>query len=121
MTGYHIGATDGEMGYVQGMLVDEKSWAIRYLIVNTSNWWIGHQVLLAPAWITKVNWLERSVTADLTREAIQKSPPYDPAHMPDPSLEIRIHEHHGRRGYRQAETALKTSAVREFPDVCSQR
>ena len=48
VTGYHIHAVDGELGHVQGMLVDEGSWAIRYLIVNTSNWWLGHQVLIAP-------------------------------------------------------------------------
>ena len=39
------------MGQVKGLLVDEETWAIRYLIVETSNWWFGHQVLIAPQWI----------------------------------------------------------------------
>ena len=40
---YDIEASDGDIGHVQGMLVDEQTWAMRYMIVNTSNWWIGHR------------------------------------------------------------------------------
>jgi hypothetical protein len=35
ITGYHIKAVDGEIGHVQGLLVDQESWAIRYVFVNT--------------------------------------------------------------------------------------
>ena len=48
---YRIEASDGGIGHVQGLLLDEDTWAIRYLIVDTSNWWLGHQVLIAPQWI----------------------------------------------------------------------
>lgn len=51
--GYHIKVEDGFIGHLQGMLVDEEIWAIRYLIVNTSNWWLGHEALIAPKWIWK--------------------------------------------------------------------
>ena len=44
--GYHIEATDGDIGHVQGLLVDEETWAIRYMVVDTSNWWLGHKVLI---------------------------------------------------------------------------
>jgi hypothetical protein len=115
VTGYHISAVDGEIGHLQGMLVDEESWAIRYLIVNTSNWWIGHLVLVAPGWITDVSWAERKITVDLTRKAIQESPPYDPAHLPDRPLETLIHEHYGRNGYWQSEigspAALRVATI----------
>jgi len=104
VTGYHISATDGEIGHLESMLVDEESWAIRYLIVNTSNWWLGHLVPAAPSWIRDVSWGERRITVDLTRKAIQESPPYDPAHLPDRPLESLVHEHYGRNGYWQSET-----------------
>jgi hypothetical protein len=114
VTGYHISAADGEIGHLQGMLVDEESWAVRYLIVNTSNWWLGHLVLLAPAWISDVSWLQRKITVDLTRQAIRESPPYDPAHLPDRPLETRVHAHYGRNGYWQSET-LSPAAARPSP------
>ena len=81
------------------MLVDEESWAIRFLIVNTSNWWLGHQVLVAPEWITDVSWADRKVMVDLTREAIQGAPAYDPVLSPDRPEESRVYEHYGRDGY----------------------
>ena len=46
--GHHIGATDGEIGHLEDLLIDDHTWAIRYLIVNTSNWWSGHRVLVSP-------------------------------------------------------------------------
>ncbi|MCJ7453203.1 MAG: PRC-barrel domain-containing protein [Steroidobacteraceae bacterium] len=104
VTGYHIEAVDGEIGHVQGMLVDEKSWAIRFLVVNTSNWWLGHKVLIAPEWITDVRWSDQKVMIDLTRQAIQGAPPYDPAQLPDRAQERLVYEHYGRDGYWHRET-----------------
>jgi hypothetical protein len=100
---YHIHAADGDIGHVQGMLVDENSWAIRYLIINTSNWWLGHQVLVAPEWITEVSWLERKVMIDLTRRAIKESPHWDPARLPDRPQEALVYQHYGRKGYWDSE------------------
>jgi uncharacterized protein YrrD len=97
--GYHIHAADGDIGHVQGMVVDEESWAIRYLIISTSNWWLGHQVLVAPEWITEVSWLERKVMIDLTRQAIKESPHWDPTRPPDRSQEALVYRHYGRKGY----------------------
>ncbi len=96
---YYVHASDGDMGHVKGFLVDEKSWAIRYLIVNTSNWWLGHEVLIAPQWIDHVDWTESTVSVDLTREAVKHSPPYDSAAPLDRDHELGIYKHYGRTGY----------------------
>ena len=97
--GYHLHATDGEIGHVEGMLVDEQTWAIRYLIVNTSNWWLGHQVLVAPQWVTAVHWAEESVVVDLTRLSIQEAPPFDSTAELNRLTEMGLYKHHGRSGY----------------------
>ncbi|WP_201097681.1 hypothetical protein [Thiocystis minor] len=52
---------------------------MRYLVVNTSNWCVGHQVLVAPPWIAGVHWPDRSVSADLSRAERQAAPSYDPS------------------------------------------
>ncbi|HUX25995.1 MAG TPA: PRC-barrel domain-containing protein [Burkholderiales bacterium] len=77
--GYHIEANDGDIGHVQGLLVDEQTWAIRHIIVNTGSWWSGHQVLIAPQSIAAVSWSHAAVSVDLTRQAVKDAPPYDPA------------------------------------------
>jgi len=96
---YHIEASDGNIGHVEGLLLDEDTWAIRYFIVDTSNWWVGHTVLISPQWIKGVNWSERTVSINLTREAIRMSPPYDPAHSLQRPQEAKLHDHYQRAGY----------------------
>ncbi|MHB8550639.1 MAG: PRC-barrel domain-containing protein [Acidiferrobacterales bacterium] len=99
VVGYHIEATDGDIGHVRGMLVDEQTWAIRYMVIDTSNWWLGHQVLVAPQWIKQVSWPESTVSINLTREAVKNAPPYDPAAQLERKQEAGIYEHYGRPGY----------------------
>ncbi len=112
VTRYYVHASDGDIGHVGGFLVDEKSWAIRYLIVNTSNWWLGHEVLIAPKWIEHVDWAESRVMVGLTREAIKHSPTYDASVPLDREQEAGIHAHYGRDGYwpREAGEARKLRA-----------
>ena len=99
MIHYHIHATDGDIGHVDGMLVDDETWTLRHFVVNTSDWWLGHQVLLAPPWIKDISWLEATVSVDLNREAIKHAPVYDPDALPDREQETRVHKHYARPGY----------------------
>lgn len=101
---YQIYASDGDIGHVQGMLVNDQSWAIRYIIVNTSNWWLGHQVLIAPQWINDVSWPEERVSVDLSRQAVRDAPPYDSSVPLDRDQELRIFKHYGRASYWMSET-----------------
>ena len=75
--GYHIEATDGDIGHIEGMLVDEETWRICHLIVNTSNWWLGHQVLIEPKLIKGVSWSAALVSLNVTRQTVKNAPIYD--------------------------------------------
>ncbi|MEO8306385.1 MAG: PRC-barrel domain-containing protein [Betaproteobacteria bacterium] len=99
---YHIEASDGDIGHVESLLVDDETWAIRYMIVNTSNWWMGHRVLIAPQWIDNVNWYDATVSVSLTRQAVKDAPPYDAAAVLDRNGEVSLYEHYGRTGYWEA-------------------
>ena len=90
---------------MKDLLVDDRTWAIRYLIVDTSNWWGGHDVLVAPQWIEAVSWPDAKVSVDLTRQAVKDAPPYDPAAQLDREQEQAMYEHYGRPGYWTAEAS----------------
>jgi sporulation protein YlmC with PRC-barrel domain len=105
--GYHILATDGEVGHVEGFLIDDETWAIRYLVVNTSNWWIGHKVLIAPEWIGGVHWSDHTVTVDLSREAVKTALHYDAAADLDRQREAELYQHYDRPPYWQAASTSK--------------
>jgi uncharacterized protein YrrD len=96
---YYVHATDGDIGHVQGILVEEKTWAIRYLVVNTSNWWLGHEVLIAPEWIDHIFWEESKVVVALTRQAVKDAPPYDSKNPLHREQEKVLHAYYGHTGY----------------------
>lgn len=48
LLGRKIGACDGDIGHVKDFYFDDRSWAVRYVIVDTGTWMAGHQVLLSP-------------------------------------------------------------------------
>lgn len=114
---YHIEASDGGIGHVGGFLLDEETWAIRYLIVDTSNWWLGHQVLIAPQWIQNVSWPEQKVTVNLTRQAVKDAPPYRAATALDRDGEIELYTHYSRAGYWADEVKLQNPEFHTIPPL----
>ena len=99
IVGYHLHTSDGEIGHVCGMLIDDATWAVRYLIIDTSNWWIGHQMLVAPSWIEAASWTDATVSVKLTRQAVKDAPVYDASKHLTRADEALLHEHYERAGY----------------------
>lgn len=97
--GYHLEASDGAIGHVDEFLVDERSWQIRYLVVDTRNWLPGRKVVVAPAWIESTDWIRRRLVVNLTRDAIKHSPRYDPDLQWNPGYSAELHEHYRRPHY----------------------
>lgn len=109
--GYHIHASDGDIGRVETMLVDEATWAIRYLVIDTGNWWTGHKVLIPPEWIREVSWADSSVTLALTRDTVQNSPRYESSEDLNRSHELELYSHYGRPTYWEREHARHSAAA----------
>ena len=99
VTGYYIQGSDDDIGHVDDFLVDAENWAIRYIIVDTSNWWVGKQVLIAPRWIKSVLWSDQMVWIGRTRQEIKDAPEYDPARPIERGYEVGLHRHYDAPGY----------------------
>lgn len=98
--GYDIRALDGTLGHVEDFLFDDGNWAIRYLVVDTRNWWPGgKRVLIATLWLDAVDWATKTVSVQLTREQIRNAPAYDEAVPLTRTEELRLHESYNRIGY----------------------
>lgn len=98
ITGYHIQALDGEIGHVEDFIIDEENWSIRYLVVDTKNWWNGKNLLVSLKWIEKISWEDSKVFINLTRDAIKKSPEYKPETL-NRDYEEKLHNHYDKQGY----------------------
>ncbi|HVL34769.1 MAG TPA: PRC-barrel domain-containing protein [Burkholderiales bacterium] len=73
VVGYRIQAADGEIGHVEDFLVDDRSWAIADMVVDTGNWLPGRKVRVAPSAIEDIDWNGRQVRVRLTRAEIERS------------------------------------------------
>lgn len=99
INGYRIAAADGDVGHVSDFIIDEKSWQLSYLVIDTRRWLPQRHVLLNPAWVTQIDWQNGRVVTDLRREAVQAAPGYDPDVPVDRDYEVRLFEYYGRKKY----------------------
>jgi len=110
---YHLHATDGEIGHVDDFIVDDETWAIRYLVVSTHNWWPGKKVLVSPKWIERVSWEEAEVFVNLTREAIKAAPEYTEESFVERDYEVTLYGHYERNGYWLDEIETSEGSIPE--------
>lgn len=96
---YNIESSNGSIGHVEDFIIDSETWAIRYLMVDTVNWWPGKKVLVAAKWIDRVSWDESKVFINLSREAIKEAPEYTKDSLLNREYENKLHEHYCRQGY----------------------
>jgi uncharacterized protein YrrD len=92
--GYNIHATDGEIGHVSNFLMDDASWTLRYLIVDTRNWWPGKHVLLSPSCVTSIDWVQEVISVDVTQDKVRSSPEWNPAALIHDSYEAKLRDHY---------------------------
>lgn len=99
VTGYYVHAKDGDIGHVELLMVEDESWAIRYIVVDTRNWWPGRKVLVATRWFRDVSWNDQQIHVELTRDEVRNSPEYDPAATVDRAYEEELYSHYRQRPY----------------------
>lgn len=99
VTGYHVHATDGDIGHVQDMLVDDGKWVIEYLIVDTSNWWIGKHVLISPFAVREIDYPSSHVHLNINRDKIRSSPPWQKDDPTDLPYQQKLHGYYDWPGY----------------------
>lgn len=99
ITGYKIAARDGNIGSVDDFIIDEDSWKVLYMIVDTGSWFPGRKVLISPNWIESISWNQSEVRLDLARDTIKNSPEYDPSQPLDRDYEERLYEYYERDKY----------------------
>jgi hypothetical protein len=107
VAGYHIQAFDGEIGHIQDFIIDDTTWAIRYLVIKTANWLAGKEVLISPQWIENISWVESKVFLSLSKEEIRTSPEYSAEAFLNRAYENDLYAHYQRDAYWNSEKRNK--------------
>ena len=94
VTGYHVHASDGEIGHVEDLLIEDVDWSIRYVIVDTQNWWPGKRILIAPRSVRDIDWTDNLVNLNVERQGVKDSPAYEASTMLDRAYEKQFHSHY---------------------------
>jgi uncharacterized protein YrrD len=95
VTGYDIHASDGRIGHIEAFLFDDATWDIRYLVVDTRNWWFGKHVLISPSSVREILWETHEVSLNLTGYKIKGSPPWDATSLIDRAYELVLGAYYG--------------------------
>ena len=74
--GYHIQTSEGAIGHVTDFIMDDKSWAIRHLVVETGHLFSRRKIAISPQHVDYVSYEEHAVFVSLTKEAILEAPEY---------------------------------------------
>src|SRR5438067_4674720 len=97
VTGFHVHAIDGEIGHAEDLLVDDVDWSIRYIKVDTKNWWPGSRVLISPRSVRRIDRPKRLIHLDVDRQKVEHSPPYDPSKTVDDAYNETFLTYYGIR------------------------
>jgi hypothetical protein len=78
MTGFHLLASDGEIGHVDDFLVDEN-WTVTHLVVKNHHYFGGESVLVPGSAIETIDSPNKKIRVRLSRDEIRHSPSVDTA------------------------------------------
>ena len=74
---FSLRASDGSIGQVRDLYFNDDDWAIRYLVVETGNWFTRHQVLIPTAALDSIDATNKVIQVSLTRDQVKHSPDVD--------------------------------------------
>jgi len=81
VAGYEIETSDGTIGRAIDFLVDEKTWVIRELVVESGHWYSSKEILIPTGRIDRINYNESKIHVSLTKEDIQRTGENDIVHI----------------------------------------
>ncbi|WP_147425754.1 PRC-barrel domain-containing protein [Mucilaginibacter gracilis] len=99
LIGYKIAATDGDLGTVKDFYFDDKTWTIRYLVVETGGWLSSRKVLISPQSVLTDYGTTGKFSVSLTTEQIKNSPDIDTDLPVSRQQEEILHMHHSWENY----------------------
>jgi uncharacterized protein YrrD len=99
LLGFGLAARDGDIGKVKDAYFDDERWALRHLVVDTGGWLGDRKVLISPRSVRLVDWNDRAIEVDLTRQQVKDGPDIDMDMPVSRQHEIEYHRYFGYPNY----------------------
>ena len=102
--GHKLSAIDGDIGHVRDFYIDDKTWAVRYVVAETGTWLTGRKVLLSPyAFVRFFDTVGKVLPVNLTRQQIENSPSIELHRPVSRQFEENYYRYYGWPAYWQGE------------------
>ena len=99
LIGFHIQASDGEIGKIKDVYFDDHSWAVRYLVVEAGVGFTDRKVLISPISVSGIDWDNRTLRVSLSRQQVRTSPSIDTDKPVSRQHEVDFFDHYGYSYY----------------------
>jgi len=93
--GYRLNAMDGQIGRCVDLLIDERSWAVRYVVVEANGRLAGRRLLISPLALRKADWNARRWVLEGTRQQVESAPLLEDNEPVSQSHELELWRHYG--------------------------
>ncbi|WP_428534540.1 PRC-barrel domain-containing protein [Rhodopila sp.] len=95
LKGYEIVANDGAIGTVSDFLFDDRTWKVRWLVVDAGSWLTGRLVLIHPSAIGRADYIRRVLPVKLTKARVEASPDISRDQPVSRQHEINLYDYYG--------------------------
>ena len=118
----HLFASDGPIGEVVDLLLDDAHWMVRYLVVaiSDSSGSTSRRVLISPEAITSSDLADGAITTTLDSQRVRTSPSLDDAQPVSRKHELALAEHYGWPVYWLGKTIMHPQSLERMagePDL----
>ena len=99
VAGYRLHASEEEAGVVTDFVIEDTTWAIRYLRVETDDEIGGGALFISPHWVREISWIERRISIDMALEQLRDVPKVGAGGEPSRDEEEHLHDFFGMARY----------------------
>ena len=99
VVGYRVREPGEEVGTVTDFLIEDTTWAVRYLCIETAEDIGGGTLFISPHWVQEISWLERRVSIEILRAQLARVPKVGVGGVLSRDDEERLHEFFGKARY----------------------
>ncbi len=94
---YYVEGTDGEIGRIADLGFREDEWIVRYVVVDMED--LEREALPLSAYLGRLDRGKHTLSADIRREQVANTPPFDRAEPLTRRQEQELHDLYGWPGY----------------------
>jgi hypothetical protein len=92
IVGFHVVGSNGAFGTVQDLLLDDRDWTLRWMVVDTGSWLPGRKVLVPTRVLKKPDPALNNIFIAMTKEEISLCPDVDTDLPVSSDTEQRLYE-----------------------------